>query len=104
MKSAILYRYRYAHVCSKLSWVVVVRAGVFAPEEYLTDEVQRMGSTTEAAIDSVEAHLLRDCLNRGVVVARAVKYEVSHGCLIDPKVIQRLNNHAGHRLATMGAC
>jgi hypothetical protein len=24
---------------SKLSWVVVVRAGVFALEEYLTDEV-----------------------------------------------------------------
>ena len=89
---------------SKLSWVVVVRAGVFAPEEYLTDEVQRMGSTTEAAIDSIKAHLLRDCLNRGVVVASVIKYEVSHACFINPKVVQRLNNYAGHRLATIGAC
>ena len=89
---------------SKLSWVVVVRAGVFAPEEYLTDEVQRIGSTTEAAIDSIKAYLLRDCLNRGVVVASVIKYEVSHACFINPKVIQRLNNYAGHRLATIGAC
>lgn len=97
----------FAHILaldSKLSWVVVVRAGVFAPEEYLTDEVQRMGSTTEAAIDSIKAHLLRDCLNRGVVVASVIKYEVSHACFINPKVIQRLNNYAGHRLATIGAC
>ena len=89
---------------SKLSWVVVVQAGVFAPEKYLTDEVQRIGSTTEAAINSVEAHLLRDCLNRGVVVACVIKYKVSHSCFIDPKVIQRVNNYAGHRLATIGAC
>jgi hypothetical protein len=46
-----------------------------------------MGSTTEAAIDSVEAYLLRDCLNCGVVVACVIKYEVSYGCFIDPKVI-----------------
>jgi hypothetical protein len=72
---------------SKLSWVVVVRARVFALEEYLTDEVQRMGSTTEAAINSVKAYLLRDCLNRGVVVACVIKYKVSHGCFINPKVI-----------------
>jgi hypothetical protein len=34
----------------------------------------------EAAINSVKAYLLRDCLNRGVVVAYVIKYEVSYSC------------------------
>ena len=46
-----------------------------------------MGSTTEAAINSIKAHLLRDCLNCGVVVASVIKYEVSYAYFINPKVI-----------------